>query len=542
MQIAHVEIENFRALQSISMAFSNFSILLGENDAGKTSVLHALDKFFVGKKLADKEDWFKHQTAEAISITVTFKDIPAAELTGLMRPDSSVVIRKVFAFEKAPQIKAILDSGALVDVPKPILEKWFSSERFHFIPVRRDLAVQFSMNKTALLGKMLRARMSEQLAEDGAVASLAALKGIIEKSLDEPRSKLEALLQEQMHNDTVKLAFSDLEIDPIEGVDFSVEMSDDKAQGVPIANRGAGTQNNLIIALFRLIADLDANARLILAMEEPENSLHPKAQRQLLSVIQQLSAKSQVIVTTHSPVFIDRARYENNILMTRTASGNSVAKTFNLTMLKSVRSDLGIRASDALLKGGGNCAILVEGRTEEDGFPTFMEMRGMSEFQLGIAIINMGGSDEAKVQNIAQLLHAYDVPCIIVLDRDAQKTADAAERLSKASLPNIKKVFCLKKGAIEDYYPLDIVAEVINTVFSPVTQVSEGSFDSAKSGQDRIADFKKVLHECGSGMPIGYLKSNLGGLGTRIIKDRGIAVDPELVEIFDTLKVIASGG
>ena len=113
-----------------------------------------------------------------------------------------------------------------------------------------------------------------------------------------------------MHDDAVRLGFDDLEIDPVEGVRFVVRLSDDRVEDVNIENRGAGTQNNLIIALFRLIAELTAEGYLILAMEEPENSLHPKAQRQLLSVIQEISAKSQVIVTTHSPVFIDRSRFE----------------------------------------------------------------------------------------------------------------------------------------------------------------------------------------------------------------------------------------
>ena len=93
----------------------------------------------------------------------------------------------------------------------------------------------------------------------------------------------------------------------------------------------------------------------------------------MLSVIQDISAESQVIVTTHSPVFIDRSKFENNILLTRTTKENTVAKTFDPTQLSQIRTDLGIRASDALLKGGGNCAILVEGNTEEDGFPIFME-------------------------------------------------------------------------------------------------------------------------------------------------------------------------
>jgi predicted ATP-dependent endonuclease of OLD family len=111
-----------------------------------------------------------------------------------------------------------------------------------------------------------------------------------------------------------------------------------------------------------------------------------------------MSERSQVIVTTHSPVFIDRSNFENNILLSRTLKGNAIAKVFRTDDLSEIRTDLGIRASDALLKGGGNCAILVEGNTEEDGFPIFMEMLGLSEFKLGIAIINMGGSDLAKVR------------------------------------------------------------------------------------------------------------------------------------------------
>ena len=71
-------------------------------------------------------------------------------------------------------------------------------------------------------------------------------------------------------------------------------------------------------------------------------------------------------------MFIDRSKFENNIILTRTSKGNTIAKTFDGNLLSKIRTDLGIRASDALLKGGGNCALLVEGSTEEDGFPTFM--------------------------------------------------------------------------------------------------------------------------------------------------------------------------
>ena len=539
MHISHVEISNFRALQSVSVPLNTFSVLLGENDVGKTSFLHALDKYFIGKKLSDPIDWFKSETDADIRIVLTFQDAPGDELNDLCHSDGSIVVSKVFQIDKPPQVKAVLGDGSAVDIAKPILSKWFSSERFHFIPVHRDLAVQFSMAKTALLGKTLRARMKKMLAEGDATTSLEELQRLLEDAIAEPRITLESYLQQQMHDDEIRLGFDDLEIDPVEGVKFVVRLSDDRVDNVNIENRGAGTQNNLIIALFRLTAELAAEGYLILAMEEPENSLHPKAQRQLLSVIQEISAKSQVIVTTHSPVFIDRSRFENNILMTRSASGNTVAKTFDVSLLDQVRTDLGIRASDALLKGGGNCAILVEGSTEEDGFPTFMEMCGMSEFRLGMAIINMDGSDYQKARTIARLLYAYDIPCIAVFDRNAKNAADDLEREAAASLPNIKSVFCLQKGNIEDYFSLEIVAEVINRQFSPTKPVTVADFDSSKSGNDRLNDFKRVMMEHGAGDSIRYLKKQLGGLGARLMKEQSTPLDPELAEIFATVKAIA---
>lgn len=539
MKISHVEIANFRALETVAVPLNQFSVLLGENDVGKTSFLYAIDKFFSGGKLKDTTDWFKENTSKDIRIVLTFQEVPNdGELADIVRENGEIVLSKVFSLNKNPDTKAILDDNSAVAVSAAMLKKWFSSDSFHFIPVRRDLAVQFSMNKTALLGKTLRAKMKKTLDEGGGSDSINSLETTLEASLEDPKNELQKYLREQMHNDSVQLGFDELEIDPIEGVSFKVKLSDDRIENVLIENRGAGTQNNLIIALFRLIAVLELADYFIFAMEEPENSLHPKAQRQLLSVIQEISKGSQVIVTTHSPVFIDRSKFENNILLTRTSNGSTIAKTFNSSLLAQLRTDLGIRASDALLKGGGNCAILVEGSTEEDGFPVFLEMLGMSEFKLGIAIINLRGSDLQKTRNTAQLLLAYDIPCVIVLDNDAQQCVEDLNREKETSLTNIKEIFCLSKGTIEDYYPLDIVAKVINQELSPTKEILPTSFDSNKHGAQRLADIKKVMFEHGAGDSIEYLKRLLGGVGTKLLREQGYELDEELERIFTSVKSI----
>tara|TARA_B110000285_G_C15136795_1_gene627521 strand:- start:981 stop:2618 length:1638 start_codon:yes stop_codon:yes gene_type:complete len=540
MEIVKVDIANFRALELVSVPLQQLSILLGENDVGKTSFLYALENFFIGKKLTDPKDWYKRNTDNAIRITITFKGFPEDDtLIPLLKTDGTIVISKIFSHDTRPEIRAILDDQSAIAVAKPTLDKWFSQESFHFIPVRRDLAVQFSMNKTAMLGKLLRARMRASVNAAGAEASLNQVRTVLQDAISEPRKSRQSFLREQLSNDSIQLGFDDLEIDPTEGVKFSVTLSDDRVKSIDIQDRGAGTQNNLIIALFRLIADSNVEGNFIFAMEEPENSLHPKAQRQLLNVIQEISASTQVIVTTHSPVFIDRSKFESNILLTRTLSGNTIAKVFAESALAEVRTDLGIRASDALLKGGGNCAVLVEGKTEEDGFPVFMEMMGQSEFELGIAIINMGGSDLIKTKNIIQLLKGYDIPCVVVLDRDAQKTADDLNRMLGNELDNLRQVFCLKNGTIEDYYPPSVVAEVINQEFSPETPITEEELDQNWSGRDRLSGYKKIMFEHKAGDSLEYLKSALGRVGTRILKDKGESLHPEIAAILETVEGIA---
>lgn len=382
MRITHVDIQNFRALHSVSTPLSQFSVLIGENDVGKTSFLYALDRFFSGKKLNNPEDFFKHETDRDVVVQLAVTDLPDDErLVDSMRSDGSVMVRRTFTFGKAPVAKVVMEDGTTKEVDKSILQQYFSSDSFHFIPVRRDLAIQFSMNKTALLGKTFRAKMRKAIEEAAATNSLRDVEALLLKSLEGPKDDLQQFLVEQLHNQEIRLGLEDLTVDPVEGVTFNMTVSDDRVENVLIENRGAGTQNNLILALFRLVASLGVGDQLVFAMEEPENSLHPKAQRQLLSVLQDISTKSQVIVTTHSPVFLERSKFESNIILTRGSDGRTVAKTFDSSMLDELRTDLGIRPSDALLKGGGNCAVLVEGNTEEDGFPVFMEMLGLSEFK-----------------------------------------------------------------------------------------------------------------------------------------------------------------
>lgn len=77
---------------------------------------------------------------------------------------------------------------------------------------------------------------------------------------------------------------------------------------------GHGLQRSYLLALLHELASSDdkATPRLILGCEEPELYQHPPQARHLATVLQDLSkANSQVIVSTHSPLFVSGEGFED---------------------------------------------------------------------------------------------------------------------------------------------------------------------------------------------------------------------------------------
>lgn len=526
--ITHIKVEHFRALKSVDFGLGKMAVIIGENDVGKTSVLNSLKTFFANKKLSDRHDFHQHNCEVPVVITLSFTD-----------GQEEFVIRRTFEFNKAPLTERE-EEGEFKRAPKGEIEAVINSEGFHFFPVNRDIAVQFAMTKTALLGKLVRDCVRKKIEEGDAKASLDLLIEKAKEAIEEPRAGLESHLREQMHNDSLSLDFEDVNVDPIDGVSFIPGLSDDRVGSLPFANRGAGTQNNLVIALFRYLAERQTSANLIIALEEPENSLHPKAQRQLLAVLLELTRGNQVICTTHSPVFIERTQFESNILITRKNDGRSEAKVFTKDALEEVRSELGIRPADALLKGGGNCALIVEGDTEEEAIPDCFEACGHSEFELGISIINAGGSDYEKISRICLLLKSFDIPAVVMLDADAQKYADDLNRVKASSLTNLEEVFVLNRGTIEDYFPKVIIRELLNKDYNAEPQVTTEDLPDDLSGADLINSISRLIHERKCGKGLSYFKRLLGLKGVKMMKKAGLPIDDELKAVVERVAEIAT--
>jgi putative ATP-dependent endonuclease of OLD family len=538
MRLRSIFIKNFRALREVTIDFSDMTVIIGENDCGKTSVMLALEVFFEGMKLNNKSDYFKKETINPVIIQARFEQLGNKFSEYNLSSEDEVVIRRTFDFNETVNSEIEL-GGEWKKIPEKKLGTLLPD--FVLVPASRSLESQGKMTTTSLFGKLLRPLIKQILTEQGARPA-DELRNEIRLGVSKRINDVEGAMREQLNNYDMRLVH-DVNVDPLQGIQVPIVMSDERVDEIPIENRGAGVQNNFILALFRTYAKYET-PDFILAIEEPENSLHPRAQREMRWAMQDLSHTSQVICTTHSPVFLDLGRLEDNVVLRRKSDGSTEPSYFSLhgDELNNLRELIGVKVSDSLLSGGGNCTLIVEGDTELHAYPHLFACLGINPRSLGISLISAGGSDAKKMVMHAKILKAYNLPCIIVLDKNKESEA---QEIKSHRLSNVRNVFVLQKGNFEEYLPLEIMIEVINELCladiaergsSNVEPISKFDIDMSKPIENQL---KKLVHEKYIGVRFEYLKVRIGEEVGKRMKERGIEPDREITEILFQTKNVA---
>lgn len=89
-----------------------------------------------------------------------------------------------------------------------------------------------------------------------------------------------------------------------------------KESGVGRSWRADEVSDGTVRTLAMLVAAADPRSTLVV-IEEPENSIHPWVLHALVDAFRKLSARKNIILTTHSPVLIDRLYPEEVFVMSR---------------------------------------------------------------------------------------------------------------------------------------------------------------------------------------------------------------------------------
>lgn len=139
----------------------------------------------------------------------------------------------------------------------------------------------------------------------------------------------------------------------------------------------------------------------MLAIEEPELSLHPGAQRRLRDQLLQIAAKQgmQIVVATHTPAFLTGHESLHIVACSREGKG-LIARLVGRNAFAELREELGIDPSDALMADN---VIVVEGPTEERFYRRMLATSGSPFIGCTYQIIDLGGTDERIYKHLCLL-------------------------------------------------------------------------------------------------------------------------------------------
>ena len=187
--------------------------------------------------------------------------------------------------------------------------------------------------------------------------------------------------------------------------------------GVSILDHGDGTQSIAVVALMLAYINAMGYSNASLAMEEPESHLHPHATRSLIRYL--WNRPRQVIITTHSTHVTDVVNLNDVVLLKRRGRDTVVCSVpddyFSGEELQKLSRYIQTVGSEFFF---AKCVLLTEGQTEEAALPIFAKALGIDFDRLGISLVDIGGSNFWPFIRLFQS-EALDTSYVIMCDNDS---------------------------------------------------------------------------------------------------------------------------
>jgi putative ATP-dependent endonuclease of OLD family len=197
-----------------------------------------------------------------------------------------------------------------------------------------------------------------------------------------------------------------------------------------IGRQGSGARRTLLWTAIRLLAETgkkkDSSQRPhILLLDEPEICLHPSAVREacdLLYGLPALTGNWQVMVTTHSPCFVDFARDHTSIVPVERRNDGQITGT---TIFRPSKAEFGgpdrerlklLNLCDPYVAEFffGGKSILVEGDTE---YTAFKHLIGLFPKKYeAIHVVRARG--KATLVSLCKILNQFGAPYSVLHDSD----------------------------------------------------------------------------------------------------------------------------
>ncbi|MFA5871381.1 MAG: AAA family ATPase [Parcubacteria group bacterium] len=467
MKIKEIEIKNFRSIKSANLSGPTDDIwtFIGQNNAGKSSVIHAIRAFYADYNVT-VEDFCRSCSSAPIEITLEY-ELHEEEFSQLPEfyklPNNRLKVVKRFTKEKLKgEFHGFEIKGGII---KERESEFFGDKNVPvgklgdiiYIPAVKDLSEELKKTKSSIFTKLISRILSEALVELDSWNDLVRevkkftndLKSPIKDSGEgnlKSVHEIEESLTEMLSSWRLR---SQIDISPPTPEDIIISgsklklLSEDTGQEEDPLTLGSGAQRSIVNSLLLLWAQVESKKKkaskkifsgdlTLLLYEEPESLLHYDQEKKLLKNLEEIakSGSSQIFLCTHSPNLITT---KSNALFSifRYVKENTETEIFKASQnfLDQLKTEEDIFSFVLWLNPDRNTmffvdkVILVEGSTDKVFLNYLIQNFNVDA---NVYIIDCGG--KWNIPRFMSLCLEFGIKHSVLFDGDGDKNEEHKER------------------------------------------------------------------------------------------------------------------
>lgn len=448
MKLIELQIKNFGCIDEngITIKIDDIVVLIGPNNVGKTTSIRAYEMFANSGTILKIDDFYQNNENNPVEIAGVFGEITNEDKQQIgekwiyKNNDKQDVIKYKWRWEKSG-VKGEKYSWCDKE------GKWekggmggWDSKIASCIPVPLKISpFDDSIQLENKIVELLTSAVKENVKNDQSkVAKLLDqvndLANEVKKQIAEELNKTTSRLQKNLnevfpeHNVDIAPQADKIEVDKILATGTHLNVAGNDGKYYPLANQGSGLQRAFLWSAIEALADtgkmksgrstIESEKPKMLLVEEPESFLHPPAVRLAREALYKIAELDnwQVMITTHSPIFIDVSKPHTTIIRVEKNEGaTKIFSTEKAQFSDKERERLQmIRNCHPTINEFffANKVILVEGDTEQVTFSQVKEEM--------VTIINCRG--KANIPMFEKILNHFGVEYIAVHDLDTPKS------------------------------------------------------------------------------------------------------------------------
>jgi len=540
MKLLTVKIHNFRSILDVEIIVHNFLLLVGANNAGKSTIINALRAFYDDLKwkaddfpranTADNESWvqlkFRLDDEEWKGLADEYKE-------GI--DDQSLTLRRYFRSDNKSFVQKD-QSNIFGFIKNEISEEMFYSAKnlaaanigqILYVPALTTAAEQTKTSGPSPLRNMLNYLLDKVVSKSDAYKEMITAFENLNKEARGENGFLNEIarpLNKAISNWNIKI---DISVNSVQPQDISKSLvkfdfidSNIGNENFELESFGHGFQRSVIYELLSLAPTFKNEKKTkkkgfnptfnLILFEEPEAFLHPTQQENLAYHLRRLADEDgqQVIITTHSQTIAGKAaeKMKQLVRVQRTQDGTKIFQPNENTINEILNQEKKIQA--VVNKNQSNFethkqketelrfqlwldgersslffadkVLLVEGSTERGLFNYLLATKWNNLREHHICVVDVLG--KYNFPRYMELLKAYGISHGIIFDDDMEKNQ---HRMINKTIENSINRYTLAepeklKGCLETFLGLSIPKDNYKKDLEILKALTEGKISDEK--------------------------------------------------------------